>query len=128
MTQTRKEALIELRDKVWTGGISVIGPSSFSALNGGRGVYADHQASDAMRAYNGSLDAAKALHEAVLPGWDVSLNTSWGKILNSSVSRHGSGSFYAKHDPMGKDLVFPLSRVWLLAILEALIAEAGGGE
>jgi hypothetical protein len=120
MTQTHKEALIELRDKVWAGGISVIGASSFSALNGARGVYVDHQASDAMRAYNGSLDAAKALHEAVLPGWfpGISQNIHFGDWYAWVQTKT------LHHDARDQDP----ARAWLLAILEALIAKAGDGE
>lgn len=64
-------------------------------------------------AYKGSLDAAKALHEAVLPGW------GWGKYFTGGfyVSEHGPAvdDFSAKDD-------IP-SRAWLIAILRALIEQ-----
>jgi hypothetical protein len=117
MTQTRKEALIELRDKVKAGDISVIGPSSFSALDGGRGVYVDHQASDAMRAYNGSLDAAKALHEAVLPGWVLT-------FLGQDPYDWVVAVFCERFGPRRQAIVpGNPARAWLIAILEALIAQ-----
>ena len=88
-------------------------------------------------AHDGSLDAAKALHEAVLPGWDVSdfrrcgrlLGHPWGITLekwnasnpSKNMSSHaGYGGYngldlYQSYDP---------ARAWLLAIIRALIAEA----
>ena len=69
----------------------------------------------AQRAFNGSLDAAKALHEAVLPGWfpGVSQNIHSGEWLawvQDKVTHHFSRS---GADP---------ARSWLIAILRALIA------
>ena len=63
-------------------------------------------------AYNGSLDAAKALHEAVLPGWGY-------EICNGAevTLRQYSKKIIFKN-------VCP-ARAWLLAILEALIAQEG---
>lgn len=64
-------------------------------------------------AYGGSLDAAKALHDAVLPGWEYGYDgtIAWVKLpgLRSSF-RHDNRNGYT-------------SRAWLLAILKALIAE-----
>lgn len=73
---------------------------------------------DAMRAYNGSLDAAKALHDDVLPGWTTThahghrFNWSWNltKIENS-------GKRYACAESTTP------ARAWLCAILKALIAQ-----
>ena len=63
-------------------------------------------------AYKGSLDAAKALHDAVLPGW------RW---------EGGSGGLFDVWDdpaePYKGSSDIP-ARAWLLAILRALIAEA----
>lgn len=63
-------------------------------------------------AYNGSLDAAKALHEAVLPGWLYSIENEatcvfTDDILNAELGR-------CDDNP---------ARAWLIAILKALIAQ-----
>jgi len=69
--------------------------------------------------FDGSLDAAKALHDAVLPGWE------WGRT---------EGNIYVKDPARGawsirwggpNDVA---SRSWLLAIIRALIAQAEKGE
>jgi len=66
------------------------------------------------KAFNGSLDAAKALHEAVIPNhaWDI-----WRGIGADCVRYYGCnlpGIDTAYHeDP---------ARAWLIAILRALIA------
>jgi len=68
--------------------------------------------SDAMLAYDGSLDAAKALHDAVLPGWEFGYDgtIAWVKLPGLRTS-------YRKDDRNGFT-----SRAWLIAILKALIA------
>jgi len=77
-------------------------------------VFGIGQTGRAERAYNGSLDAAKALHEAVLPGWIGSFATDGfarvakgGNVLTVMQSAHIDG--------------LP-ARAWLLAILRALSA------
>jgi hypothetical protein len=113
---TDLQALTELRDKVKAGNIGVISARSFAALNGGYGVYVDHQASDAMHAYNGSLDAAKALHEAVLPGWrwQVFALTDCDYVAVLDGPKFSTPEIEAPYNP---------ARAWLLAILEALIVK-----
>jgi hypothetical protein len=121
----RKTALIELRDKVKAGGS--IWPAELDGTE-----LADRPFGDA---YNGSLDAAKALHESVLPGWvvyemgwwpciPVRLNqpkarfTLWQTHVDSQGERwHGSG------DKRASGECDTPARAWLLAIIEALIAE-----
>ncbi len=110
MTQTRKEALIELRDKVKAGEW----PQGSAWKVFGIGV-----TGRAERAYNGSLDAAKALHEAVLPGWIYNIAPGFAHV----IPPHDNGDQEA-HTGLSETL----ARAWLLAILEALIAKAGGGE
>lgn len=68
----------------------------------------------ATTAYEGSLDAAKALHEAVLPGWE------WTFYYDGErgVQHRGTGNFYVSNDTIP-------SRAWLIAILRALIALEG---
>ena len=75
----------------------------------------------ARSAYNGSFDAAKALHDALLPGygygvgpwgarvWLYSDNPSWDGIMRFEV-----------------DLVDLPARAWLLAVLRAYRAQIGG--
>lgn len=77
-------------------------------------------------AYQGSLDAAKALHDALLPGWRV-------KIEQDEVIARGGDftacvwpSDYSRREhifrPVGKSET--AARAWLLAILKACAAEA----
>jgi len=60
---------------------------------------------DAMKAYRGSLDAAMALHEALLPGW------GWAR-LNDRMAVELAGSIYSARGPCP-------ARAWLIAILRA---------
>ena len=102
---TRKEALAELIEKVEEGGD--VRPSTFKALRD------PDNAAWAVKAFYGSLDAAKVLHEAVLPGW-------WWKVIHpdpsyAQVGMQGIGDYYAEtKDP---------ARGWLFAILRALYAQ-----
>ena len=67
-----------------------------------------------MRAYNGSLDAAQDLHNAVLPEW------SWDRSINGTMTLRTSSPF----QPGMFDFKNPIpARAWLCAILQALIAE-----
>ncbi|WP_395543229.1 hypothetical protein [Neotabrizicola sp. sgz301269] len=59
-------------------------------------------------AYRGSLDAAKALHDALLPGWGFSVHEDSAEVEDD----HAVGPFY---DHIGGDP----ARAWLLAILRA---------
>ena len=64
-------------------------------------------ANNALHAYRGSLDAAMALHEALLPGW------TWTRWPQGDFEvRKGVGKFYA-------GAYFDPARAWLLAILRA---------
>lgn len=78
----------------------------------------------AFRAFNGSLDAAKALHEALLPGWRV--EDMHQKFDGSAFRRLGKWQVCIERV---KDFVEVSSmdhspaRAWLLAILTALIAQ-----
>jgi hypothetical protein len=58
--------------------------------------------------YNGSLDAAKALHEAVLPEWGFVIDDERSLVVQVDVvfSAHSTNP----------------ARAWLIAILNALIA------
>jgi hypothetical protein len=119
---TRAEALAALIAKVEAG-------ARGEGLNTASVFGEDLEAMDAVDAFDGSLDAAKALHEAVLPGWRV------GQI----------GQQYAhQDDPSDAWSVWIVApdylttcaqasaqgpcpaRAWLLAILRALHAMEGG--
>ena len=103
-----KQALIDLRDKVKAGGEDT---PDFSAL-----VSRPITQCKAGEAYRGSLDAAKALHEAVLPGWVYGISFDAYSELYAFVS---DGIAFET------DEVYNIepARAWLLAILEALIAQ-----
>lgn len=71
------------------------------------------------KAFNGSLDAAHALHKAALPGWRVydfmeHVRSDWTIDLES-LSDDMCVSAMCPGQP---------ARAWLIAILKALIAEA----
>jgi hypothetical protein len=62
------------------------------------------------RAFHGSLDAAKALHDALLPGWEWHLGPSNAKVYPYNGSPLKSWGGMADNP----------ARAWLLAILRAL--------
>lgn len=120
--------LDRLIEAVEAGAIPVLSASSFRAINSGIGVYVDHRASDALHAYNGSLDAALALHEALLPPQMCPLidailrpsgNVEWRAII------HEQGVLFPQKPRTelivcGFDVVWNNpARAWLLAILKA---------
>jgi hypothetical protein len=101
----RKQALIELRDKVMAGEdpgfeawVDVFFRSAFNAIE----------------AFNGSLDAAKALHEAVLPGWVYNLAPGFCHVMPPHDNGDQEATSGFNDNP---------ARAWLIAILEALIAQ-----
>jgi hypothetical protein len=67
--------------------------------------------------YNGSLDAAKALHEEVLPDWS-NVDIIWSSTPLTSTWRvtMSDGRRVAKASNANP------ARAWLIAILKALIA------
>jgi hypothetical protein len=88
-----------------------------------------------LSAHDGSLDAAKALHDALLPGWDwVARNDEVGGFANvmtcdfdaySSVYVDGIEEIKGQVISGQSHPVFSLSpaRAWLLAILKAYEAQ-----
>lgn len=76
-------------------------------------------AENVFSAYHGSLDSAKALHDAVLPGWNWSIANDiegviaavWPNIL--PVPAKFTGVAFVESE----------ARAWFLAILRALIAQ-----
>ena len=96
---TRKQALAELIAKVEAGGLA---PVDLIALEPEEHAWAQ-------QAYDGSLDAAKLLHEAMLPGW------IWGRQQNGAMWV-ANRPYTFRATTRGNDP----ARAWLLAILRAL--------
>jgi hypothetical protein len=79
----------------------------------------------AATAFHGSLDAAKALHGAMLPGYDALLSLDGEglcSVLVLPMSERDSKSTYWATTGTNP------ARVWLIAILKALITEAENHE
>jgi len=74
-----------------------------------RAMYGEHYY--AKEAYFGSLDAAKALHDAVLPDWDWDVASS-----NAAAVFHGN----ELSGPSELAAALTTARAWLLAIIRAL--------
>ncbi len=66
------------------------------------------------KAFDGSLDAAEALHQALLPRWEWAL----GRTVPTAVFRP-NGRGYRQHFMPENP-----ARAWLLVILDVLIANA----
>lgn len=71
----------------------------------------------AWEANQGSLDAAKALHDAVLPGWHCRV-TRGKHTREAIVQRDMMAGEYASGE------ADDTARAWLIAIIRALIEEA----
>lgn len=116
---TRLEALKALADKVEAGDLTY----DYCIAQHVHGIGMN----GAMwRAYTGSLDEAKALHEAVLPGWPT-----WQVLQRSEwvdVVLHGPRTGYKGYQNMAakvdrRDAIQCPARAWLLSILRALIEQ-----
>ena len=109
-----RDALIRLRDAVKAERLTT------AMCEAAWPVRHEHRDEDpayhAISAYMGYLDAAFALHEAALPGWDWSV----GNPGNVTVWRPGDDKDFAPYHDADSDTA---ARAWLLAIIEALIAE-----
>jgi hypothetical protein len=113
---TKLEALTELAANVEAGMFrpTFAGPehTAFPGMEGGNSLIRHH----IRYAYHGSLDAAKALHEALLPGWDIQITTYEDDSFEASVARPMEVRTY-------DGVSMYMARAWLLAIIRALIAE-----
>jgi hypothetical protein len=107
----RLTALRELRESVATGTATDI---SFICL-----TPVEH--ARAYGAYRGSLDAALALHEALLPGWHYMIEDC--RPDDGAAVQLGS----AVSIDTGIEGDMPIARAWLLALLDALIRQNGDG-
>ena len=108
----RKQALEALLAKVEAGGISI----DFT-----RGAIDEQFWPMVADAFFGSLDAAKALHDALLPGWLVEIEIDddgvWDVCIPWKADPEQCNSEWAQGDNP--------ARAWLCAILKALIAMEG---
>ena len=117
MTQSRKDALQGLLDSVTAGDEARVSTRirAMSSLYRDAGEY--FPGYDMQKVYHGSLDAALALHNAVLPGFEVSYlgqeDIGWTVSL-ARLGPQARGEVSHQTTP---------ARAWLCAILQALIAE-----
>lgn len=103
-------ALRELREKVAAG----VFPADFLAIDSKCGLRKVTTAS-LYAAFSGSLDAAKTLHEALLPGWHLMLED----CRPDDLATVKIGPVVSPDTGLEGDM--PISRLWLLAILDVLI-------
>ncbi|NKX40964.1 hypothetical protein HGG71_05705 [Rhodobacteraceae bacterium R_SAG2] len=75
------------------------------------------------KAFNGSLDAALALHEAALPGWVVHDMGNNSKSMGWTVVIASPEGVYASSHKGKKSRQECPARAWLLAVLRALSEE-----
>ena len=127
---TRKEALADLIAKVEAGEVV---KSDLDAFIPVFGLTTD--GNNALDAYRGSLDAAKALHEAVLDGWgyrigECHLSDDAAVFPNFNCPVHGARlrsllsetrDWFSETDVDQRPAGTP-ARAWLLSILRALHA------
>lgn len=72
-------------------------------------------------AFKGSLDAAKSLHDALLPGWDWSLFVESAEVSKPFVCDGVTYSHVYYHEDVNA------ARAWLICILRALEQEGRDG-
>ena len=84
-----------------------------------------------LRAYNGSLDAAKALHEALVPGWAIDRMAWWPgghwafHLLGTGEPDHNGDRWHGHADGHVEASDADPARSWLIAIIKALMAQEG---
>jgi hypothetical protein len=76
---------------------------------------------NAIGAYHGSLDCARALHGVVLPGWKWSIHEPRPGVVRVSVIEQSP----LRPMPSTSENSDP-ARAWLIAILRAFIAKEAG--
>lgn len=103
----RKEALQELLDKIESGDDDI----KFGEFD----TCFSRNAFSASIAHNGSLDAAKSLHDAVFPYADWSLCSDSHCVITDQI-------FPFSVMGVGQSPMKP-ARAWLIAIIKALIAQ-----
>lgn len=126
----RKEALTALLAKVEAGEAKA---SDMSQAFGAFGAPEEGVSWFTYNAYNGSIDAAKALHDAVLPGLTIRLIDHGAEFedvgrWNAKVNwEHISWQpTFTAAGPFGHEgQCNNPARAWLIAVLKALIAQEG---
>jgi hypothetical protein len=109
----RKDALTELLAKVEAGdSYDSDQLTNYDSIGEGFGFQEHYKHAWVIDAWRGSLDAAKALHDAVLPEWDFSLGPNCAEVADYP-NRCGVYFIGTSSNP---------ARAWLIAILKALIA------
>lgn len=116
---TRLEALKSLLAKVEAGEWDFRADAPVRQVFPYNSSSADDLGLTARAAFEGSLDAAKALHEAVLPGWVYGINFDANEELYAFVGD-------AAHFETDEAYADTPARAWLIAILKALIAKEEG--
>ena len=109
-------SLTKLIEAVEAGAASM---NDFAAVFPSETAYGPTTWGEAHKAYNGSLDAAKRLHDALLPGWRIEVFNLDGEVVlrrNRPINR-------AYGDALNNGEV---ARAWLIAILRALEEEGRG--
>ena len=82
----------------------------------------------ARRAYNGSLDAAKSLHDALLPGWAIERMSWWPgghwtfHLWGTGDPDHNGDRWHTHTDGRVEASDTDPARAWLLAIIRAVMA------
>lgn len=114
---TRLEALKELAAKV-EAGVDQWSANQVNVAMGGVHVRKFYEA------FHGSLDAAKSLHEAVIPneGWHVEWVAKYPSLAFKPAAMRASVGWASQHVAYATTP----ARAWLLAILRALIAQGDG--
>tara|TARA_R110000851_G_scaffold131550_1_gene265709 strand:- start:42 stop:362 length:321 start_codon:yes stop_codon:yes gene_type:complete len=100
-------ALQKLLARVEAGKSFLLNPCHKTEQLGGGKAYLCRQA------YNGSLDAAKALHEAVIDDYNFLMGVDWAEVWLPFGSKLHKFNV-ANTNP---------ARAWLIAIIKALIAQ-----
>jgi len=115
----RKQALVELRDQVKAGDF----PTTWEKINKAGLAHNSHgldMRGLAWDAFNGSLNAAKALHEAVLPEWTLD---EFGQRAGGWIATLGRQDGLTPRPAPRAMVRDNPARAWLIAILEALIVK-----
>ena len=110
---TRKDALAELISKVEAGELGDYDGEALRLVRAWRSPLEYFEITRFVHtAYHGSLDAAKSLHEVVLPGWGYLISCQqWVDVWEFEPAGTGSPIRGVSQSP---------ARAWLLAILKAL--------
>lgn len=114
---TNRQALKDLLEKVEAG----------EQLWEGFGDYPeiiDYHCDLIAKAFNGSLDAAKALHETVLPGWVIDrIGQRSGGVWEAKILQLGPNGWHETGDLLVSVFNADPARALLAADIKALIAQ-----